>query len=122
MVLDPILLEYAFSRLSGDEIGKRGTLHDADIFRHGTIKDLGNVLEEAADSLKKRVDGLPFTDAEKANGGPEPRLRDNIEKLYRISQMLKERDEKDDIGYHWEVIGCFVDSLAASLEMIESRI
>lgn len=121
MPIDPISIEFAFDRLSGNEIVTRGSLHDADIFRYGTINDLGKVLEEAADALNRRIENLPFTDAEKEGGGPEPRLRVEIDKLRRIAQQLKKRDGREDLIYHWDVIGCFVDSVAALLEMFEAR-
>lgn len=44
-MFDAVNIEYAFAYFLEKDIGKRGGIHDADVFRGGEYKDLGELLE-----------------------------------------------------------------------------
>lgn len=120
-MFDAVTIEYAFAFLVGDELGQRGTNHDADTFRAGNPKSLAEAMREAATSLETRIQALTFTPVEQANGGAKARLDVAIAKLRSIADSMETRIQREPEDYHWEIIGCFVFSTAALLESLEQR-
>jgi len=120
-MFDAVTIEYAFASLVGDELGQRGTNHDADTFRAGNSKSLAEAIRGAATSLETRIQALTFTSVEQANGGAKARLDVAVTKLRRIAESMETRNQKEPEDYHWEIIGCFVSSTAALLESLEQQ-
>jgi hypothetical protein len=73
------------------------------------------------ESLKKRVNAIPFTAAHKVNGAPFARIHSMIESLEGIATAMKaEKDqpvEGDD--YHWSIVGDLVGIVGALLDKLE---
>ncbi|NYI02854.1 hypothetical protein [Cupriavidus plantarum] len=119
MAFDATSIEYAFAKLLGNEIGARGTVFDADIFRAGREKDLARVLGKAADALEARVNRLSFPEPATLAGGSKARIDVAVARLRRIAGVLSTSTNAAAVGYSWEVIGCLVSTIAALLEELE---
>ena len=119
MSFDAVNIEYAFARLVGDDIGGRGTNHDADVFRSGRVKDLSVALSEATDAIEARISKLKFQPSDSEPGGLHARLTVAISRLKKISQEMASSSGSEPSDYHWEIIGCLVSSIAALLEALE---
>jgi hypothetical protein len=119
MSFDAVNIEYAFARLVGDEIGGRGTNHDADVFRSGRVKALSVALSEATDAIESRVAKLKFKPSDSEPGGLQARLSVATERLKKTAKSMASSSESEPNDYHWEIIGCLISSIAALLEALE---
>lgn len=113
MAVNPISMENKFNHLTKTPDGTRQTLHDADVFRRPTRNDLGLILEEAADALKKRIDGV---------GLSNDIIDNNIKALRDIVNDMKGQNEIENMGYQWEVIAIFGSCIGTVLEALERKI
>jgi hypothetical protein len=54
-MFDAVRIEYAFTRLFGDEPGERREIYDADLFRGGDPKHLGRLIQLTSKWLLERL-------------------------------------------------------------------
>lgn len=118
---DAVRIEYAFAFFFEKGIGKRGGLHDADVFRAGEYKELGKLLEVFAQHFAKRVERVQFAPEESQNGGAKARLSIAIESLAEMGATLKKHKGREPEDFHWAIIGDLIGSLAALLDHIEGE-
>lgn len=120
-MFDAVSIEYAFAKMVGDEIGARGTDHDADTFRSGRPKNLAKALRGMVDALDTRFNKLSLPEQLMQSGECGARLSVAISRLGRFADQLAERknDEPDD--YHWEIIGSLVSVIAALFDYLEQK-
>ena len=121
MEFDAVSIEYAFARLLGDDIGARGTCHDADFFRSGNLKQIAKALEKAADSIEFKVNSFTFDASEIEPGGAKARLGVAIGRIRKIASKMSSSKESEPNDYHWEIIGCLISTVSALLETLSRR-
>ncbi len=120
-MFDAVNIEYAFAYFLEKDIGKRGGIHDADVFRGGEYKDLGELLEALAQHFKTRVARIQFAPEESQGGGAKARLSVGIDGLATVAAELKKRKGEEREDFHWEIIGYLVGGLAALLDHFEGK-
>ena len=89
VVFDANQIEYAFAYFLEKPLGERGHIHDADVFRSGKYKDLGELLEAVAQHFRMRIAHLQFAPEEAQGGGAKARLGVTIDGLAKIGAELK---------------------------------
>jgi len=99
----------------------RCDLIDADMFRRGNPKHLGELLEAFSMGLARRIEFLEFVPDEALPGGPQARLEANIEAFASMAKRLKRRRQEEPEDYHWEIIGSLVVCIAALLDHLEGK-
>jgi hypothetical protein len=120
-VFDAVNIEYAFAYFLEKRIGGRGGMHDADVFRGGEYKELGELLEVFARHFTTRVARIQFAPEESEGGGAKARLDVAIESLATIGAELKKRQGQEPEDFHWDIIGDLVSGLAALLDHVEGK-
>jgi hypothetical protein len=118
MSFDAVSIEYAFAQLIGNQIGGRGTVHDADVFRGGKPASLAKAVEAAADALQAKTNAKSFSETDSEPGGAKARIDVAISRLRATAKSMStlEKDECED--YHWEIVGALVATSAALLEKL----
>ena len=115
-------IELAFSALTGEgRTGLDGFL-DADVFRLGKPKDIGQLLQKATDVLERRIASIRFEPGESEPGKPQARLNQAVESLRQVAADMQEMDRPEPEDYHWILVGHLVHTIAALLNLIEDRI
>lgn len=112
-------IEYAFATFLGEEIGKRGLLHDADMFRVGEVKSLGKLLEKFSKRFRDRVAKISFNQSNPSQRDSKIRLNSAINALERMANEMKKSKDKEPEDYHWLIIRDLVNSLTDLLNYIE---
>jgi hypothetical protein len=121
MEIDAVSIENAFARLLGNEIGVRGTCHDADIFRGGNLEQIAKSLEKAADAIESKVNSFTFEPTETEAGGAKACLGVAIDRIRNIASKMSSLKESEPNDYHWEIIGCLISTVSALLETLSRR-
>lgn len=116
---DAISIEYAFAFFLGKEIGDRGGLHDADVFRNGEYKDYGQLLVKMAQHLEKRVARLSFAESAIQPGGAKARLDGAIKDLKEVGEILKKQKGGEQYDYHWIIVGSLVSVIDSLLKQLK---
>jgi hypothetical protein len=111
---DAVGIEHSFAIFMQEKIGERGHAHDAEVFRAGEVRQLGQVIERLANHLQLRVDRVLLGDAAKEK--PGARLSGAIEGLRTIARDMKNSESKEPEDYHWLVVGELVLAIAAILD------
>lgn len=119
MSFDAVSIENAFARLIGNPIGRRGTPHDADIFRGGNPAHLSEALDNAIDTLEAKVNSKTFTIADSQPGGAKTLIDGAISRLRKISAVLANSSAVEREDYHWEIIGSLISIVAILLERVD---
>ena len=118
-MFEAVFIEGAFCSFFGG--WPRPGLVDADVFRGGDPKDLGEILQLFAERLDRRTEFIEFVPDETRNGGAKPRLEGAIASLARQGEELKQRRRREPEDYHWEIIGSLVLCITALLEHMEGK-
>jgi hypothetical protein len=116
---DAVSTEYSFAYLLGLELGDRGHVNDADVFRLGQPQDLAKVLEAAADAIDRRTRALGLQQPTPPPGSPAARIDVGVSDLRGIAMNLKNRSGLEGETYQWHVIGALVGIIAAMLAHYE---
>lgn len=98
-------IEYSFAFLLGLKIGVRGRINDADVFRIGSVKKLGKLIEATASSLQERCNKIKFSAEEVRDGDNKPKTFVAIKGLKDIAKEMKNSRDKEPDDYHWLIIG-----------------
>ena len=119
-MFDAYETEVAFRYFFGAE--GRGGPYDADILRGGKRKELGELLEKFADHFQARLQRINFASADR-DGKNVPRIsvEGAIRSLKAKAADLKKDSSSETPDYHWEVIGVLVASIAALLDLLETK-
>ncbi len=122
---DAVQIEYAFAHLLQKPIGARGGLHDADVFRHGSVKELGKLLDATAEHLSRRISIIQFAPIECEAGGAKAQIQGSLLGLKGIAkEMMQEQDtdeNRESEDYHWLIVGDLVQTIASLLNHIEGK-
>jgi len=122
---DAVSIEYAFAHLLEKPIGARGGVHDADVFRYGSVKGLGQLLDATADHLSKRISRIQFAPIESQAGGAKAQLEASIRGLKAIAKEMMQKQDADknreSEDYHWLIIGDLVQTIASLLNHVEGK-
>jgi len=120
---DAVGIEYAFDFLLEKPVGGRGGPNDADVFRNGTIKTLGELMEITANHLLERANRFKFDPIESEPGGAKVKIEISVEKLLEVAQEMKARAETDvePEDYHWIIIGSLIETIAGLLYHFEGK-
>ncbi len=119
-MFEAVFIEGAFC--SFFDVWPRTGLLDADVFRGGDPKDLGEILQSFAERLARRTEFIEFVPDEMRNGGAKPRLDGAIASLAQQGEELKDRQRREPEDYHWEIIGSLVLCIAALLDHMEGKV
>ena len=101
---DAVSMEYAFARLVGNEIGARGTEHDADVFRSGKPEYLADALTVAIDAIEDRMSIVKLTPSDSEAGQIGAQLQVAISRLRETASSMKDSEVKEPNDYHWGII------------------
>jgi hypothetical protein len=119
----PTHLEYAMSRLMEVPVGTRGKSWDADVWRGGSVSQIGQVIIDAGEAVKDRVSRLQFTEEENEPGNVAVTLTISADSLIAIGKAMRQEpsDARTSLDYRWKMIASMVDTIAALLEYAEHR-
>lgn len=96
-------IEHKFAIIFGEQIGKRGEIYDADVFRAGNMKSIAKVVKKFVDITKRRISKIKFNKEDEQNGGIKARLDVTIKSLEDLADKIsKLKDEPED--YHWILV------------------
>jgi hypothetical protein len=112
-------VEHAFAYIFGNQVGQRGTFHDADMFREGKLSELGEVIVRMADRIEARVATIRFSTQEQAPGGAKRLLDGAVFGLRNIGREMKKDKGKEPENYHWMLIGNLAKAIEGLLEHCE---
>ena len=120
---DAVGIEYAFDFLFERPVGERGGPNDADVFRNGSIRTLGELLETTANCILVRANRFDFAPNESNPGGAKAKIESSVNKLKEMAESLKSKGDEDDEpeDYHWIIIGSLVQVLAGFLDHFEGK-
>ncbi len=127
MDFDATKPEYAFARILGKRIGARGGLNDADVFRGGDIKDLGKLMQATCRALRKRINAIHFSNADKsistknAEAGCKVFIDSSIEGLERLANDMITATEQEREDYHWLIIADLIIIIDTLMKKMEER-
>lgn len=102
-------IEHACAPLFGSEVGQRGTIHDADIFRAGEQASLGKFVSGVAQRLESRAGDIAFTGKEKAS------IQSAVAMLRMVGEELQQSKSTERDDYHWLIVGSLVKAIEALL-------
>lgn len=108
-------IEYSFAHILNKEIGARGGLNDADVFRIGSVKELGKLLEDTVKQLEDRCNKIRFTENETVDGGLKPRTFVPLKRLQELAIEMQKSKAKEADDYHWLIIGELVQIIDSVL-------
>src|SRR5437867_1389086 len=91
-------VESAFDIFMQQRAGPRGSPHDADVFRSGNLKAIGEVIELIAEHFERRSTRIQF--ATSGDGTPEARIHSEIQSLRLIALDMKASRAKEPEDYH----------------------
>jgi uncharacterized coiled-coil protein SlyX len=117
--VDAVDIEYAFARIIGNNIGDRGTEHDADIFRGGDLTNIAGALESAISSMDKRINKLSFSEKDHENGGIRAQLEVAFLQLKKTCLAMKKQSVIEPNDYHWGMVANLLTVINTLLIMIE---
>src|SRR5438445_7199474 len=119
-MFEAVFIEGAFCRFFA--AWPRSGLLDADVFRGGDPKDLGEILQSFATRLASRTEFIEFVPDETRNGGAKPLLEGAIASLAQQGKELKQRLQREPEDHHWEIIASLVLCITALLDHMEGKV
>ncbi len=120
-MFEAVNVAYAFTRLFGDQPGKRREIYDADLFRSGDPKALGRLIQLTSRWLQERLDAIPFAPEESHRAGAKTRLDLAIKRLERHGAEMRQSMPTNREDIRWSVIGDLVDCITALLDHLEGK-
>ncbi|MGL1930608.1 MAG: hypothetical protein OCC45_02480 [Desulfotalea sp.] len=117
--VDAVDIEYAFARIIGNNIGDRGTKHDADIFRGGNLSNIAAAMESAISSIDKRINKLPFRQTDRESGEIGAQLKVAFLQLKKICSTMKKQSAIEPSDYHWGIVANLLTVINTLIVMIE---
>jgi len=120
-MFDAVKIEHQFAMLLGEELGRRGGLNDADIFRNGDLEKIGRLIQKSVEILEVRINRIEFQPSERELGGTLARLKAGIDSLKNLGKMMESKEEIEKNDYHWLIVGDLVMTIAGLLDYIERR-
>ena len=85
---DAVGIEYAFDFLFERPVGERGGPNDADVFRNGSIRTLGELLETTANCILVRANRFDFAPNESNPGGAKAKIESSVNKLKEMADLI----------------------------------
>ena len=110
-------IETAFGIFMQQRNRQRGLPHDADVFRAGDVRALGEIIERFADHFQQRAAGIPWPST--ADGTLGARVQSSIDSLRSLATEMKASSAKEPQDYHWLIVGDLVLVIAALLDQLE---
>jgi hypothetical protein len=114
-------IEHTLGLFFGKQIGSRGEIYDADIFRAGEPKDLAEILRRVADRLEQRLARITFPIADEPRVDAKSQVDGAIVRLRAIATQTAERPRSEPEDYHWEIFGALMMLIAGLLLRLEDE-
>ena len=119
---DACRIENSFGYFFESSRESRGGPYDADVFRGGRKKDLGELLYKFACHFEVRLRRINLKSAtQNERNVVKITIEESIRSLKHQSTQLKQMQDTEPEDYHWEIIGNMVSSIAALLDLLETK-
>lgn len=119
MQVDAVDIEYAFGRVIGNEIGVRGTVHDADVFRGGNLNDISQAMESAIKAIEQRINVLPITEQDQESGEIGAQLGVAMSQLKTTCSIMKKQKVAEPNDYHWAIVANLLTIINTLIVLVE---
>ncbi|MGR0277735.1 hypothetical protein ACUM5Y_01660 [Marinomonas dokdonensis] len=120
--VDAVDIEYAFARITGNEIGDRGHPYDADIFRGGRISEISKALELAIGAIEKRFKNLSLSESDNEAGGIGAQIEVALLRLKEIIKNMEGHEGLEPHDYHWSIAASLLTVINTLLVIAERNV
>ena len=117
--VDAVDIEFAFTRITGNEIGERGLSHDADFFRGGNVADISKALQSAIEAIEERYSRLRLNDKDSEPGEIGAQIFVAITQLGRATKAMGNTEASEPHDYHWAIVANLLTVINTLLVMAE---
>ena len=114
-------IEYAFARVVGNEIGERGTEHDADYFRSGKPEYLSGALTSVIDAIEERMNNIDFLPTDNEPGEIGAQLRVAMSRLRKVVLSMEQSTKEEPNDYHWSIVAGLLTVINTLLVVAERK-
>ncbi|MEP7731467.1 hypothetical protein [Marinomonas primoryensis] len=118
-IYDAVGIENAFARIVGNEIGERGTEHDADFFRNGDPKKISKALKIAISAIEERLAKIELTSSDHEAGGIGAQLDVAVGRLNKIAINMAGSTKKEPNDYHWVIVASLLTIINTLLIVLD---